>query len=73
MMKIDFWQHGNWRFTTILLAGGALILLNRIFAGAQSAYSSSIPIILGLAIAHYQQTHTLTANQTTEKKSHEKS
>ncbi|WP_125767884.1 hypothetical protein [Lapidilactobacillus wuchangensis] len=70
-MKIDFWHHGNWRFTTILLGGSAIVLLNRIFSGAQSAYSAGIPIVLGLAIAHYQQVHTLAAHKTIEEKLHE--
>ncbi|MFD1411081.1 hypothetical protein [Lapidilactobacillus gannanensis] len=55
MMKIDFWQHGNWRFTTILLGGSLLMLLNKIFAGFQSAFSVAVSIILFLAIIYYRR------------------
>ncbi len=52
-MKIEFWKNGNWRFTTVLIIGLAIMILNRIFSGANSAYSASIPLIVYLSLIYY--------------------
>ncbi|MFC6316428.1 hypothetical protein ACFQHW_12740 [Lapidilactobacillus achengensis] len=52
-MKIELWKDGNWRFTTVLIVGVTIMVLNRIFSGANSAYSAAIPLIVYLAFMYY--------------------
>ncbi|WP_164506831.1 hypothetical protein [Lapidilactobacillus bayanensis] len=52
-MKISFWKNVNWRFTTLLIFGLAIMILNRVFSEFRSAYKASIPIIMGMAILYY--------------------